>query len=158
MFIFVSDEYSDEANVVNVSESNDNNGVVITEETYENEATADYEGAQAEVQHGEDEYNNYDHERYSEEEHYVDERGIEEAMKELNYEGDVEVIFEKPAVAQILEGSDPEQYDGVVQLHNRYKASVDEYVCYIVVSTEEFMQLYDAEITNDMTVSVSGWF
>lgn len=108
--------------------------------------------------YGEDDYAAYDYdEEYPdgddeyEPDGYVDEQGISEAMEEI--EG--EILIEKEAHVEVLEGDNVIAYEGVINLLKKYDEEKQDSVGCMVFSTPSVTALYKTDITEKMNMIVS---
>lgn len=88
--------------------------------------------------------------------YYVDEEGIEDAMEDLDYlEGESEIVFQNSATLQVIEKDTAVDYTGVVKVVKNYDPESDTATAFVEFSTPEVPSLYRADIVRDSVVIVS---
>lgn len=149
LILILGSEEKFDKNLNNTSaKSNDNDKNENNVENVEDNGYVNYEKNEYEDEESYNEYdNNEDYEKH-ENEFYVDEQGIEDAM--VDVDEDSEIIFNSNIILQIFEDDSAAEYDGVLCVIKE-----EDTKPYIVFSTSEIQSFYKADVENTICSIVS---
>lgn len=113
------------------------------------------EGVDADENDSSCRHDDYDVEEYDEQQDYVDEQGIEDAMQDVYDYSNENSIFENVAMLRVMEDDTEVDYTGDVRIIMSVYSECDQPAAFVDFSTEEVPSLYTTGITKETIVIVS---